>query len=145
MSPKNFFTREEQLSIRNAIAIAEKSTSGEIRVHLEGDCKEDVLDRASKVFFKLKMDKTKLRNGVLFYVAVNHRKLAIIGDKGINEKVPPGFWDQVRDVLLEHFKNRNYALGLCLGIELSGEKLRTHFPLQKNDSNELTNEVSYSS
>lgn len=143
MNAKKFFTTEQQNAIIDSIAKAELNTSGEIRVHIDDDCKENVLDKAAKVFHNLKMNKTELRNGVLFYLAVNDRKYAILGDKGINEKVPENFWDNIKDLMLEHFKKEQFTEGLAKGIEMAGEKLKAHFPLQINDKNELNNEVSF--
>lgn len=143
MSAKKFFTSEQQKSILDAIANAELNTSGEIRVHIDDKCKGDVLDRAANMFHQLKMDKTELRNGVLFYLAVSDHKFAILGDKGINEKVPGDFWDHIKVVMLEHFKKQQFTEGLCKGIEMAGEKLKTNFPLQHNDTNELHNEVTF--
>lgn len=143
MSAKKFFTSEQQNSIKQAIAAAELNTSGEVRVHIDDTCKEDVLDKAANMFHQLKMDKTALRNGVLFYLAVTDHKFAILGDKGINEKVPMDFWDNIKDVMLDHFKKQQFTEGLCKGIEMAGEKLKSHFPLQTNDTNELNNEVSF--
>lgn len=143
MSAKKFFTTEQQKSIQQAIAKAELNTSGEIRVHIDDNCKEDVLDKSANMFYQLKMDKTELRNGVLFYLAVSDKKFAILGDKGINEKVPSNFWDNIKEVMFEHFKQQQFTQGLCKGIEMAGEKLKIHFPLQSNDTNELENEVSF--
>ncbi len=143
MSPKKFFTEEQQESILNAINLAELNTSGEIRVHIDSKCKGDVLDMAAHMFYKLKMDKTELRNGILFYLAVSDQKFAIIGDKGIHEKVPENFWDNIKDRMLDHFKLQQFTEGLTLGIGMAGEKLKAYFPLQTDDSNELDNEVSF--
>ena len=104
---------------------------------------ENVLDKAASVFHNLKMNKTELRNGVLFYLAVNDKKFAILGDKGINEKVPGNFWDNIKNSMLEHFKNEQFTEGLAKGIEMAGEKLKVHFPLQINDKNELNNDISF--
>ncbi len=143
MSAKKFFTIEQQDSIKQAITAAELNTSGEVLVHIDDKCKEDVLDKAANMFHQLKMDKTELRNGVLFYLAVTDHKFAILGDKGINEKVPVDFWDNIKEVMLSHFKKQEFTEGLCKGIEMAGEKLKSHFPLQSNDTNELNNEVSF--
>lgn len=143
MSAKKFFTKEQQLAIQKAIATAEHATSGEVRVHIDDECKEDVLDAAANVFHKLKMNKTKLRNGVLFYLAVSNRQFAILGDKGINEKVPENFWDIIKDTMLVHFKQQQFTEGLCKGIEMAGEKLKSHFPLAVDDKNELSDEISF--
>ncbi len=143
MSAKKFFTNEQQLAIQKAIADAERATSGEVRVHIDDECKGDVLDVAADVFHKLKMNKTELRNGVLFYLAVSNRKFAILGDKGINQKVPENFWDNIKDTMLQHFKQQQFTEGLCKGIEMAGEKLKSHFPLQSDDKNELNDEISF--
>ena len=89
------------------------------------------------------MHRTAQRNGVLFYLAVADRKFAIIGDKGINEKVPEGFWDSIRDVMSRHFQKKEFTEGLCLGIEMAGEKLKAHFPYEEGDVNELSDDVSF--
>lgn len=143
MSAKNFFNDQQKQAIRESIARAELNTSGEIRVHIDDVCKEDVLDKAASMFHYLKMDATALRNGVLFYLAVEDHKFAILGDKGINEKVPADFWDHIKDEMLIHFKQHQFTEGLCKGIEMAGEKLKQHFPLLHDDSNELTNDVSF--
>ena len=143
MSARKFFNEQQKKVIQKAIANAELNTSGEVRVHIDEKCKNDVLDQAANVFKKLKMHKTELRNGVLFYLSVNDQKFAILGDKGINEKVPVDFWDTIRDILLQHFKQQQFTEGLCKGIEMAGEKLKMHFPHQTNDTNELNNEVSF--
>jgi len=142
MNAKNFFTQDQKLAITKAITQSELQTSGEIRVHIDSNCEVNVLDSATVIFRKLKMHKTELRNGVLFYLAVTDKKFAILGDKGINEKVPENFWDNIKELMLDYFKKQQFTEGLCKGIEMAGEKLKTHFPLQSNDTNELTNEIS---
>lgn len=143
MAARNFFTSEQQETIRQAIAAAELNTSGEVRVHIDEKCKGDVLDCAADQFKKLGMHKTKLRNGVLFYLAVADQKFAILGDKGINEKVPSDFWNAIRDEMLSCFKQQKFTEGLSKGIEMAGEKLKAHFPYQEGDVNELSDEVSF--
>jgi uncharacterized membrane protein len=140
---KNFFTDEQKSRIKQAIISAELNTSGEIRVHLENHCGEDVLDRAAFLFDKLEMKKTDMRNAVLFYVAVKDKKFAVIGDSGINSLVEENFWEDVKSLLLEQFKNGNFTEGLVAGISKAGEKLKKHFPYQTDDTNELSNEISF--
>jgi len=142
MNAKHFFTQDQKLAITKAITQSELQTSGEIRVHIDSNCEVNVLDSATVIFRKLKMHKTELRNGVLFYLAVTDKKFAILGDKGINEKVPENFWDNIKELMLDYFKKQQFTEGLCKGIEMAGEKLKTHFPLQSNDTNEITNEIS---
>ncbi len=137
------FSKQDQEAIVNAIRDAEKDTSGEVRVHIDKKCPEDVLDRAAYWFEKLKMHKTELRNGVLFYLATQDKKFAIIGDAGINAKVPDGFWDDIKNQMANHFKQGNLVDGLCQGIRESGIQLKTHFPYQSDDINELPDEISF--
>ncbi len=106
MKASSFFSKEQQAQILASVREAENETSGEIRVHIESKLKGDVLDRAAWLFKKLGMHKTAERNGVLFYLAVSDRKFAIIGDAGINAKVPEGFWDDISDASEEEFQGR---------------------------------------
>lgn len=140
---KDFFTKEQREDIRQAILNSELDTSGEIRVHIESTCKGDVLDRAALIFDKMGMQKTELRNGVLFYLAVKNRRFAVIGDSGINAVVPADFWDDVKNILLNHFREGNFTEGLIQGIEKVGSKLKTNFPYRAGDVNELTDEISF--
>lgn len=140
---KDFFSLNQRKAIENAIAQAEENTSGEIRVHIDKYCKGDVLDRAAMVFASLKMHKTELRNGVLFYLAYIDRKFAVFGDVGINEKVPDNFWDSIKNTMQEYFAAGQFTEGLCKGIIMAGEQLKQHFPYQQNDINELSNDISF--
>jgi len=142
-SIKDFFTKDEREDIRQAILNAELDTSGEIRVHIEDTCSGEVLDRASDIFKKLKMHKTERRNGVLFYLAVKNRKFAVLGDKGINAVVEDDFWDDIKALLLDHFREEKYGEGLIKGVELVGTKLKNHFPFQTDDVNELPDDISF--
>jgi len=143
MSVLKYFSEKDKLQIKNAIRAAELNTSGEVRVHIEKHCREDVLDRAAYIFKKLEMHKTELRNGVLFYLAVDDRKFAILGDAGINQKVPDDFWEEIKEKMAEKFKEGLFAEGLSQGIRMAGEQLKAHFPYQEDDVNELSDEISY--
>lgn len=143
MSVENFFSKEEKKRITDAIAEAELNTSGEIRLHAEGHCKIDVLDRAAYVFEKLKLHETAQRNGVLFYLAVYDHKFAILGDGGINQLVPENFWDEIKETMLDYFKEGKFADGLAKGILMAGEQLKAHYPYHKDDINELSDEISF--
>jgi uncharacterized membrane protein len=140
---KDFFSKEQREDIRQAILNAELDTSGEIRVHIESSCKGDVLDRAAFIFDKMGMQKTEKRNGVLFYLAVKNRRFAVIGDTGINAMVKEDFWDDVKNLLLNHFRENQFTEGLIEGITKVGEKLKMNFPYQAGDVNELTDEISF--
>jgi uncharacterized membrane protein len=143
MSVEDFFSKEQKKQITDAIAQAEQNTSGEIRLHMEGHCKIDVLDRAAYLFGKLNMHETAQRNGVLFYLAVHDRKFAILGDVGINKVVPANFWDEIKQAMLAFFKEGKFTEGLSKGILMAGEQLKANFPHQKDDVNELPDEISF--
>jgi uncharacterized membrane protein len=139
-----FFSEEEQQYLIEAIQEAEKLTSGEVKVHIEKKCQTaDVMERAKEVFLFLNLHQTAERNGVLFYLAYEDRKFAVLGDKGIDEKVPADFWNSTKDLLRTHFANAQYLDGLRKGIEEAGLQLKKHFPYQSGDINELPDDISF--
>ncbi|MBB3054417.1 TPM domain-containing protein [Mucilaginibacter gotjawali] len=137
------FNDEEQQRIRTAVEDAERHTSGQLRVCIEKTCSEQVLDRAAKYFHQLDMHKTKLRNGVLIYVATVDRKFAIIGDAGINKVVPDNFWDDTKDDMLKHFKVGDIVEGIVTGLAIAGEHLQKYFPHHTGDNNELSDDIAF--
>jgi uncharacterized membrane protein len=143
MNVTQFFSSLEQEEIIAAIAEAEKNTSGEIRLHLENYCLGNALKRATKMFQRIGMQQTAQHNGVLFYLAVKSRKLAIVGDSGIHENVQQIFWDELKTNMLKQFAENRYKEGLISGILATGEKLKEHYPYQKDDKNELSDEISF--
>lgn len=142
--PKTFFSEEQQNQIVEAIRQAELLTSGEIRVHLEPECKTEPYERAKTLFVELGMHATEQKNGVLFYLAYQDKKFAILGDTGIHEKVSQHFWDEVKTELQSHFKQGKFTEGLAKAILQAGEKLTKYFPRLSDDNNELSNDLSFS-
>jgi uncharacterized membrane protein len=140
---RDFFSPEQQKAITDAIAGAEHKTSGEIRVHIENNLREDVLDRAAFLFRKLGMNRTEQRNGVLIYLAVKSRKFAILGDKGIHKAVPENFWDEIKQRMQTCFREEKFTEGLVYAISAAGEQLKKNFPYQENDKNELPDDISF--
>ncbi len=137
-----FFSEAEKEKIVAAIKHAELNTSGEVKVHVEELCTEaDPLERAKEVFLYLSLHKTAQRNGVLFYLALDSRQFAILGDAGINSKVAPDFWYEIKLAMQNHFTEGDFVHGLCNGVGMTGEALQKHFPYQKDDKNELSNEI----
>src|ERR1700712_2445206 len=137
------FNDDEQERIRKAIEGAEKHTSGQLRVCIEKTCSENVLDRAAKYFHQLDMHKTKLRNGVLIYLATVDRKFAIIGDAGINKVVPENFWDDTKEDMLEHFKYGNLVEGIVTGLAIAGDHLQKFFPHNPDGDNEISDDIAF--
>lgn len=143
MNPSNYFTKAQKIAIVDAIREAERNTSGEIRVHIERRAKQPVLDRATQVFADLKMHRTALRNGVLLYLALDDHKLAILGDAGINARVPAGFWDGTTARLVQRFRAGEACEGICEAIRSVGQQLKSYFPHQADDINELPDDISF--
>lgn len=141
MSYSKFFSLQETEAIKSAVSLAESQTSGEIRVYVESYCKEDVLDRAAWHFMQMGMQATKDRTGVLIYIAVKSRKLAVIGDCGINAVVRPGFWDDAKECMLVQLRQGNLSQAIVDGVAMVGDVLRQYFPIQSNDVNELPDDV----
>lgn len=137
------FSKADETRILEAITQAEQGTSGEIRIHIEQRCKKPIYDEAVAVFERLGMTKTKERNGVLILVALADHKFAIIGDEGIDKKVPPEFWEATKNLMLEHFKKGNIVDGIIEGILDAGQQLKVFFPIKADDQNELKNDISY--
>lgn len=142
MRQKDFLAKLEQQRIVDAIGEAEGMTSGEIRVHVQpivvgGEIREV----AERTFERLGMTKTDLRNGVLLFIACEEHRFVILGDRGIDEKVPAGFWDEIAAKLTIRFKSGEYTDGIVEAIRSAGEQLRTYFPRSDADVNELPNAI----
>ncbi len=139
---EDYFTPHQKNVIVAAIKQAEKQTSGEVRVFIESKCSYvNAIDRAKELFEKLDMHKTEERNAVIVYVALKHRQLAIFGDAGIYEKVGQKFWDEQLKQMLQHFNREDFVEGIATVVNKIGEALHQHFPYQKNDVNELPDDI----
>ena len=140
---KEFFTAEEKQLIVEAIHVAERMTSGEVRVFVENHCSYmDAIDRAAELFFRLEMNKTDDHNAVLVYVAMKDKQLAVLGDEGIHKKVGDDYWNKQVRMMIQNFNRDNYAAGLKEVVTDIGEALTKHFPYNnKTDKNELPDEI----
>ncbi len=132
---------EQQLLIKQAVADAEGHTSGEIRVFVEDHSADEPLDRAAFLFEELEMQKTELRNGILFYIAIKDHSYAVIGDAGIHEKVGDEFWEDIRNEMKEYFVNGEIAEGIVAGVTHAGQALKEYFPRASDDINELPDDI----
>ncbi|MFV0531187.1 MAG: TPM domain-containing protein [Flavobacteriales bacterium] len=141
---ENFLNTEEEKQIIETIQQAERLTSGEIRVHIDQYTDKTQIERAQEVFYLLKMNETRDKNGILFHISIKNKAFSIIGDEGIDKKVPLNFWNDVKDQMTILFKKGCYTEGLIKGIQMAGESLQHYFPYQKDDINELPDEISKS-
>jgi len=139
---ERFLSPIEEQEIVAAIRQAELNTSGEIRVHIEDHCNKPINERALEVFKTLHMDHTKLRNGLLIYIAVGDKTFGIYGDEGINNQVADNFWNATKSSIQSHFKKGHFKQGIVEGVILAGEQLKKYFPYNSDDINELPNTIS---
>jgi uncharacterized membrane protein len=142
MTHEEFLSMLDQKRIVDAIASAEGRTSGEIRVHVQKRTgATDIRNLAERTFERLGMTKTSERNGVLLFIASEDRQFTILGDSGIHDKVPEGFWDDVIAKLTIRFKAGEFSDGIVEAIEAAGEHLAAYFPRSEKDVDELSNEI----
>ncbi|HUP61588.1 MAG TPA: TPM domain-containing protein [Thermoanaerobaculia bacterium] len=141
MKHKEFVAAIDQQRIVDAISAAEQMTSGEIRVHIQPKSHGDIRKIAERTFERLGMTKTDLRNGVLLFIASEEQRFVILGDRGIDEKAPAGFWDEIAATLTARFQRGEFTDGIVEAIHSAGEELKHDFPRAESDLNELTNEV----
>lgn len=141
MTQAQFIARLDQDRIINAIAAAEKLTSGEIRVHVQPKAGEAIRDVAERTFERIGMTKTALRNGVLLFIASEENRFVILGDQGIDTNVPPEFWKDIADQLANRFRAGEFTDGIVEAIESAGAQLRQYFPRAADDVDELSNEI----
>ena len=142
--PLLFLSAAEKTRVVAAICAAELRTSGEIRVHLAGKVKKDILEQAVETFEKLGMTKTAARNGVLIFIRTEDSRFAVLGDRDIHQKVPENFWNSIAQTMSAYLQKNQFAEGLIAGITKIGEVLEKEFPHQRDDINELPDEISYS-
>lgn len=140
---KGFFTAAEKERIVNAIRAAEKETSGEVRVYVESkNPYVDPIDRAGEIFYKLKMQETDHRNGVLLYVAMKHHELALFADEGIYQKTGAAYWNDAVKQMIARFKSDDIPGGIADCVKQVGETLKEKFPyIPTEDKNELPDEI----
>lgn len=144
MTQKEFLDKLDQDRIVKAIQSAEEKTSGEIRIHVQPKSGSDIRQFAERTFERLGMTKTALRNGVLLFIASEENRFAILGDRGIDQKVPAGFWDEIAAKLTIRFKNNEFTDGIVEAIHASGDRLKEYFPRATDDVNELPDQIDVS-
>ncbi|TWV88663.1 TPM domain-containing protein [Chitinophaga pinensis] len=139
---KELLTEAEKQQLVQAIRDSERLTSGEIRLYVESHCKYvSPMERAKEIFRQLGMEKTKRRNGVILYIALKDRQFAILGDRGIHEKVGSAFWVKEAELLVSYFTRNEHVAGIEVCIREIGESLCQHFPFEGDDENELPDDI----
>ena len=145
---ERLFRAEDFTAMAAAVRAAEATTAAEIRVHLERRVhrlplrRPDALRRARTVFAHLGMHLTAERHGVLIYLAVEDKKLAVVGDEGIHRQVGDAYWESVRDLMIAHLREGRALEAVLAGVAEVGRVLARHFPRRPDDRNELSDQVS---
>ncbi len=102
---------------------------------------EAVRARAIRAFFEKKLYRTRGDTGILIFISILERKVWILGDRGINERIDPQFWLGLAGELAGKIREGDAFGGLCTVIEKLGRILDDHFPQEADDTNELPDEV----
>ncbi|MCX8481408.1 MAG: TPM domain-containing protein [Sediminibacterium sp.] len=140
---KTIFTSKEVKRIEAAIKTAEINTSGEIRIFIENHCKNKAaMNRAIEIFNEHKMYATKERNGILIYLAIKDKLIAIYGDIEIHRKLGDEYWNNQVNLIIQQFKQQKVLDGITNLIIECGKALSTYFPYNSTtDKNELSDEI----
>jgi uncharacterized membrane protein len=140
---RDFFSDADKAQIVEAIRIAEKETSGEIRIYVESKNPfVEPIDRAAEIFFKLKMEQTDHRNAVLLYIAMDHHELALFADEGIYQKAGAEYWDNAVKNMIAQFTKHNISNGIEQCVLQIGATLKEKFPyIPTEGKNELPDEI----
>jgi uncharacterized membrane protein len=141
-----FLDDDELLRISNKIKEEEKKTAGEICVSIKENRsflqrKKSVRKIAEEEFFKLGIDKTRDKTGILIFFLLEAREFQILADSGINEKVPENTWDGIKDEMQLHFLEGRFSEGIIHGVTQVGKILSEYFPVKSDDTDELSNKV----
>ncbi|NNM15845.1 MAG: TPM domain-containing protein [Bacteroidia bacterium] len=134
---------EKRARLKQEIELAEKLTTGEIRVFLEDHCEVDILDHTAFLFDQLKMQNTKQRNGVLIYMSLQDHRFTIIGDAGINAKVSESYWQEIKDMMTPFFIADQFEDGITFAIREVAKILKQNFPYSADDVNELSDKIMF--
>ncbi|MBZ0179415.1 MAG: TPM domain-containing protein [Melioribacteraceae bacterium] len=143
-----YFSDDDFLRISDKIKQAELKTSGEIRVSVKENkpllkSKKTIKDLAEEEFYNLGMDKTRDKTGILLYISLKEKAFQILADSGINQKVEPNTWDELKDQLQKNFSDGKFTDGIIETIGAMGTILSEHFPIEQDDTNELSNKVEF--
>ena len=141
MTPKSFIEQLDEQKVLDAIAAAERKSSGEIRIYVSNENIVEPLAAAQTQFARLGMDKTNQRNGVLLYFAPRTQQFALVGDTSINEKCGDGFWREITTAMTALLKNGQFTAAVVEAVNKAGDALARHFPRDPNDANELPDKI----
>lgn len=102
---------------------------------------EAVRERAVRVFYEKGLYRTKDETGILIFISLFEHKVWILGDRGINARIPAESWGNLVQTLTAGIRAGRAATALCDVISRCGEELAEHFPRGADDLNELPDEI----
>lgn len=136
------FSEAEKDDIVQSVRDAEMDSSCEFKVHIDKACSGDSDARAKQLFEELGVNNTTARNGILFYFVLECRRFVILPDIGVEKVIENGFWNEIHNIMLMHFRKEEYVAGLSEAIKLTGEKLKNYFPSGASTNNEVPDDIS---
>jgi putative membrane protein len=117
-----------------------KRTDGLKRLFIsDREIEEEVEEAALTGFFREGLYRTRDETGILIFISVFERRVWVLADRGINEKVKQGQWDEIVGMIIEGIKNNDQTNAICKAIEEVGRVLKEHFPVKADDRDELQN------
>ncbi len=102
---------------------------------------EAVMRRAFRAFYEKGLYRTKKNTGVLFFLSLLERKVWVLADKGIHEKIRQETLNGFAATVSRGISDGKACEALCEAIARAGELLAKHFPKSPDDTNELSDEV----
>jgi putative membrane protein len=105
------------------------------------EMQEEVYQRSLEVFYENKVSMTRDRTGIMIFISLLERKVEVLADCGINEKVESNYWNDLVQALSSQISKGNMIDGVVSSIKTCGEKLTTSFPAKDDDTNEITDEL----
>lgn len=128
MKLKHFLNRLEHERVHRAVQSAEKETSVRIVVYISHRRVTDPMKAGHQVFKKLKLETEKERAGLLFFIAPQSRKFAVLGGTALHEKLGQAWWDRLVQVLSADFRREKFTDGLVSVLDEIAPALKLHFP-----------------
>ena len=152
LTVQNFLTTGETARINEAIAEAEKRTTGEMKLLVVGKSTWMSLSRlalriaaarkrAKKEFLALGLDHTIKGTGILIMISLKERVVVVEGGKALEGKLIQERWDHLRDLIINGIASGKRGDGICAAIGEAGKILSEHFPVRPDDVNEISNEI----
>lgn len=106
-----------------------------------GQINQRVETRAAQAFYEKGLHKTRDASGVLFFLSLFERKVWVIADQGIYQKISQAELQTYTSRIVNGIKSGQKTEALCAEISRFGQVLALHFPIRPDDTNELSNEV----